>query len=199
MSRPPPVLIEKHYVPYDLYVSHYLPQTNIASSTASASAQSATTRPASTLNAMFSNLFNTRTASPPTATQPRQSGSTDRQSVYVRAYETTLPASSDIDINTFGTLFSTLMNASSSSYASRLTHAEINANSRIINADTATSLNVDSCSICTDGWGRGGEDIRKLNVCGHVFHKSCIDRWLDEHYNCPLCRTSIVPGMDEVD
>ena len=44
-----------------------------------------------------------------------------------------------------------------------------------------------NCVICT-------EDIRdtavKLN-CTHLFHKDCIDRWINIHEVCPVCRAEI--------
>lgn len=37
-----------------------------------------------------------------------------------------------------------------------------------------------------------GERVRKL-TCRHVFHKDCLDGWLDEqHFDCPLCRCPLV-------
>ncbi|KAJ6718833.1 E3 UBIQUITIN-PROTEIN LIGASE RHA2A [Salix purpurea] len=39
---------------------------------------------------------------------------------------------------------------------------------------------------------RHGDQVRKLD-CRHVFHKECIDGWLDHlNFNCPLCRSSLV-------
>ena len=34
-----------------------------------------------------------------------------------------------------------------------------------------------------------GETITHLPNCTHVFHKSDIDEWLENHNTCPLCRT----------
>ena len=33
------------------------------------------------------------------------------------------------------------------------------------------------------------ETVVKTN-CGHSFHQSCIDRWLENVQQCPMCRTS---------
>uniref|UniRef100_A0A0D6R5N4 RING-type domain-containing protein n=1 Tax=Araucaria cunninghamii TaxID=56994 RepID=A0A0D6R5N4_ARACU len=39
---------------------------------------------------------------------------------------------------------------------------------------------------------KGGEEIRNL-PCGHLFHRKCLDGWLDEHLTCPLCKAHFVP------
>ncbi|KAL5704145.1 hypothetical protein ACHQM5_022617 [Ranunculus cassubicifolius] len=47
------------------------------------------------------------------------------------------------------------------------------------------------CSICLSGWGEEAQEVRKLS-CSHVFHKSCVDQWLNLfRKTCPLCRTSV--------
>lgn len=49
----------------------------------------------------------------------------------------------------------------------------------------------DICPICQDNM-RQDELIRKLNVCGHTFHKSCVDNWfLHDSVLCPTCRHDI--------
>ncbi|KAL6323141.1 hypothetical protein AAG906_027414 [Vitis piasezkii] len=36
--------------------------------------------------------------------------------------------------------------------------------------------------------------IRRLTNCKHIFHRSCLDRWMDhDQKTCPLCRTPFVP------
>jgi Ring finger domain len=47
------------------------------------------------------------------------------------------------------------------------------------------------CTICQDNM-RQGEIIRRLNVCNHEFHVSCIDNWLlNRSVICPVCRHDI--------
>jgi len=62
------------------------------------------------------------------------------------------------------------------------------------------------CAICLDELEKGDE-VRKL-TCDHVFHKDCIDPWLLDHHNCPLCKDDIMSprkltermnSMDDID
>ncbi|XP_058106742.1 brassinosteroid-responsive RING protein 1-like [Magnolia sinica] len=61
----------------------------------------------------------------------------------------------------------------------------------------------DSCAVCLYEF-EGREEIRRLTNCRHIFHRTCLDRWMDlDQKTCPLCRTSFVPkemqeAFDEV-
>ncbi|OIV98641.1 hypothetical protein TanjilG_12765 [Lupinus angustifolius] len=46
------------------------------------------------------------------------------------------------------------------------------------------------CPVCLSVFA-DGEEIRQLSVCKHSFHASCIDMWLSNHSNCPICRANI--------
>ncbi|XP_052160509.1 RING-H2 finger protein ATL39-like [Oryza glaberrima] len=48
------------------------------------------------------------------------------------------------------------------------------------------------CSVCL-GAVRGGEMVRRLPACKHLYHVECIDMWLASHATCPLCRTEVEP------
>ena len=47
-----------------------------------------------------------------------------------------------------------------------------------------------ACAICQDALTEEQEG-RKLNACGHWFHKNCIDTWLSGNVHCPVCRHDI--------
>jgi hypothetical protein len=49
----------------------------------------------------------------------------------------------------------------------------------------------DDCPICLCSI-LPGESLRRLGVCGHVFHRSCVDIWLLRSRECPLCKTQVV-------
>ena len=44
-----------------------------------------------------------------------------------------------------------------------------------------------SCNICMSKF-KEGEYKRILPKCKHVFHKKCIDKWLKDNTECPICR-----------
>ncbi|KAK9446492.1 uncharacterized protein V1518DRAFT_423902 [Limtongia smithiae] len=54
---------------------------------------------------------------------------------------------------------------------------------------TATEAEAgERCLVCLSDFELG-EECRKLQQCGHLFHRSCIDEWLTTGRNsCPLCR-----------
>ncbi|CAN4095253.1 unnamed protein product [Withania somnifera] len=61
--------------------------------------------------------------------------------------------------------------------------------------DTPTderSFSIDDaeCSICLSTYD-DGDELREL-PCGHLFHCTCIDKWLYMSATCPLCKRSII-------
>ena len=47
------------------------------------------------------------------------------------------------------------------------------------------------CSICLDEL-KDGDHILALPKCLHVFHKRCLQPWLNKHNSCPNCRKRAV-------
>lgn len=44
-----------------------------------------------------------------------------------------------------------------------------------------------------------GDEFRELK-CNHVFHKCCLDKWIDHgHTDCPLCRGSLATTVTVFD
>ena len=52
------------------------------------------------------------------------------------------------------------------------------------------SSDKDMCSICLEKY-KLGDQICKLQLCGHQFHKSCIST-MDSRITCPMCRNHAV-------
>ncbi|GAB2224636.1 hypothetical protein Droror1_Dr00005399 [Drosera rotundifolia] len=51
----------------------------------------------------------------------------------------------------------------------------------------------ESCAVCLYEF-EADEEIRRLRNCRHIFHRSCLDRWMDhDQKTCPLCRMMFVP------
>jgi len=46
------------------------------------------------------------------------------------------------------------------------------------------------CCVCLNEF-QEGEKVKVLPNCSHPFHIDCIDVWLENNPNCPLCRTPI--------
>ena len=51
------------------------------------------------------------------------------------------------------------------------------------------------CSICLDN--DNDNRMRKLN-CGHKFHYSCIEEWLQIKKVCPLCNSKALPLLEQL-
>ncbi|KAF8379902.1 hypothetical protein HHK36_027367 [Tetracentron sinense] len=53
------------------------------------------------------------------------------------------------------------------------------------------------CVVCLDCLERRHE-IRELSNCSHVFHRECLDKWVDQgQVACPLCRSKLLPTQGE--
>lgn len=51
----------------------------------------------------------------------------------------------------------------------------------------------ESCAVCLYEF-EGHEEIRRLTNCRHIFHRVCLDPWLDQDQKtCPLCRAMFIP------
>ncbi|KAG7017057.1 RING-H2 finger protein ATL2, partial [Cucurbita argyrosperma subsp. argyrosperma] len=52
------------------------------------------------------------------------------------------------------------------------------------------------CTICLSEMERS-EPMRELCNCRHVFHRECLDTWIDEfQITCPVCRSFLLPSGD---
>lgn len=57
-----------------------------------------------------------------------------------------------------------------------------------------TSMSDDlMCAVCLSSFEKEDE-VRELCNCRHIFHRICLDKWLDQRQTtCPLCRSSLMP------
>ncbi|EXB37315.1 RING-H2 zinc finger protein RHA1a [Morus notabilis] len=50
----------------------------------------------------------------------------------------------------------------------------------------------ESCAVCLYEF-ESEDEIRRLTNCCHIFHRSCLDRWMGyDQKTCPLCRTPLL-------
>jgi hypothetical protein len=47
-----------------------------------------------------------------------------------------------------------------------------------------------SCAVCYEDYAEG-DTLTSPDKCGHVFHKACLDKWLEQKNECPTCRGAI--------
>jgi len=48
---------------------------------------------------------------------------------------------------------------------------------------------LESCSVCLGEYTEG--ELGRRLPCSHRFHQACIDRWLEQSKQCPLCMVAI--------
>ncbi|CAN0900424.1 Brassinosteroid-responsive RING protein 1 [Linum grandiflorum] len=69
---------------------------------------------------------------------------------------------------------------------------------------------VATCAVCLNSM-MAEDEVREMRNCCHVFHKDCIDRWIDHELDdqeeeddesnrrtCPLCRTPLVTASQSL-
>lgn len=50
----------------------------------------------------------------------------------------------------------------------------------------------DMCTICLEQLYRDNSELGEL-VCGHEFHKTCVNKWFGKNNTCPFCRCEALP------
>ncbi|KAK1383086.1 RING-H2 finger protein ATL57 [Heracleum sosnowskyi] len=53
------------------------------------------------------------------------------------------------------------------------------------------------CIICLTEFEEK-EKVKMTPCCKHVFHPGCIDTWLSSHLTCPLCRSTKMDAIEDV-
>ena len=97
-----------------------------------------------------------------------------------------------IGINTLGSLSNLFNIALNPSFASMNDVVVVPTNEQINNATTLvnnlTTTGSEDCAICQEAME---ENLRKINRCNHLFHRSCIETWFQSGVTCPICRIDI--------
>lgn len=71
-------------------------------------------------------------------------------------------------------------------------------NDEIINITYIKSININEideenkqCSICLEEYDEKS-NLNRLMRCKHVFHETCINKWIKTNETCPLCRANVI-------
>ncbi|XP_068636000.1 RING-H2 finger protein ATL29-like [Aristolochia californica] len=59
--------------------------------------------------------------------------------------------------------------------------------------DSQSATNGQECAVCLGEFSQG-DTLRLITGCYHIFHRDCIDLWLDQHTTCPVCRLQLDPA-----
>ncbi|XP_012687669.1 E3 ubiquitin-protein ligase RNF130 isoform X2 [Clupea harengus] len=59
--------------------------------------------------------------------------------------------------------------------------------------DKETDPDFNHCAVCIEGYQLN--DVVRILPCKHVFHKMCVDPWLNEHCTCPMCKLNILKAL----
>uniref|UniRef100_A0A3Q3VV30 RING-type domain-containing protein n=1 Tax=Mola mola TaxID=94237 RepID=A0A3Q3VV30_MOLML len=59
--------------------------------------------------------------------------------------------------------------------------------------DKETDPDFNHCAVCIEVYQLN--DVVRILPCKHVFHKMCVDPWLNEHCTCPMCKLNILRAL----
>uniref|UniRef100_A0A3B1ISR1 Ring finger protein 150a n=1 Tax=Astyanax mexicanus TaxID=7994 RepID=A0A3B1ISR1_ASTMX len=59
--------------------------------------------------------------------------------------------------------------------------------------DKETESEFDNCAVCIETYKPN--DVVRILPCRHVFHKNCVDPWLQDHRTCPMCKMNILKAL----
>merc|ERR1712048_1471135 len=60
-----------------------------------------------------------------------------------------------------------------------------------LNLDDGFLQDQPTCSICLEDYDAKTGAL-KIKACGHVFHRQCLQGWLNVNRNCPICRRDLI-------
>lgn len=56
------------------------------------------------------------------------------------------------------------------------------------------TLKQDVCPICVEDF-QIGEEVSVIPLCKHIFHPTCVEKWLEQNPLCPMCRKNVREGL----
>ncbi|XP_068596329.1 E3 ubiquitin-protein ligase RNF130 [Brachionichthys hirsutus] len=59
--------------------------------------------------------------------------------------------------------------------------------------DKETDPDFNHCAVCIEAYQLN--DVVRILPCKHVFHRLCVDPWLNEHCTCPMCKLNILKAL----
>ncbi|XP_062311943.1 RING finger protein 150-like [Osmerus eperlanus] len=59
--------------------------------------------------------------------------------------------------------------------------------------DQEAEPDFDNCAVCIEGYKPN--DVVRVLPCRHVFHRGCVDPWLQDHRTCPMCKMNILKAL----
>ncbi|NP_001139044.1 RING finger protein 150a precursor [Danio rerio] len=59
--------------------------------------------------------------------------------------------------------------------------------------DKETDSDFDNCAVCIEDYKPN--DVVRILPCRHVFHRNCVDPWLQDHRTCPMCKMNILKAL----
>ena len=48
----------------------------------------------------------------------------------------------------------------------------------------------EECSICLEQFSK--DQDAAVTKCKHIYHRTCLQKWMDSHDSCPTCRHNVV-------
>lgn len=188
----PNILVERHYIPLSVYMEIY---GNTSNNTGS----NFTNIPGNTTTSNTNYNYNVTQSLRNRNNSRNEIGSTRRTtrrnpltSTVYRFETMTTPETTTSDVNLLTSLLTAFGYPTNSNTRSHgLTPDQIEDNTTTFTFSNNHTLDNTVCSICTLEYSNA-QIVRRLGNCRHYFHSSCIDRWLEEHNNCPLCRSAVI-------
>jgi hypothetical protein len=107
-------------------------------------------------------------------------------------FDNTYPLSSNANTNANirrGFIYTQLVDPPTTSTDAGISSQDIESATELIQYDA--SMNETRCPITWDAF-EPGQNILRVNSCGHIFGQHALLEWCHRHSKCPVCRTNII-------